>query len=138
MKMEPIPQSVAAIIDLLCATAEREALALPTRRRVVTAVRGAILPKGKPGRKPHGRIDTAYADYKAGLRGLELFRRHIPNFKKLSRWRRVAEQNKLRRNLEKRAERERKRPQRVTTNNREELSPRQSSAENCQPDNSAL
>jgi hypothetical protein len=54
-------------------------------------------------------MDNAYADYRAGMRGLELFRNHIPRHDKLSQWRRSYEQRKLLKTLEKRAERDRKR-----------------------------
>lgn len=118
------PQSVNTAVDLLRSTADQAALSLAARRKLATAIRVAIVPKGRPGRKPHDRLDKAFADYKGGLRGLELFRRHIPNFKKLSRWRRAVEQGRLRKNLEKRAQRERKKRQGEVTNPQT----------NCRPD----
>jgi hypothetical protein len=106
-----------------------------TRLKVAVAVRLAIVPKRKPGRK-NQRLDKADADYRAGTRGLDLFRKHIPRHDKLSKWRRAYEQRKLLNTLEKRAERDRKRQKRPTIR-AEELSDGQPRSGNGHPDNAA-
>jgi hypothetical protein len=131
----PVPQAIAALIDLLRQAADREALPRDARLDVVSAVRRAIVHKRKAGRKSDERLDPAYADFRTGTRGLALYRKHIPNFRKLSRWRRRVEGDRLLKTLNKRAERDRKR-QRASANAAAELSPRQSVAGDCRPDNS--
>ena len=130
-----LPQAIAALIDLIGQAADREALSRDARLEVVAAIRRAIVRKRKAGRKNDRQLDKAYPDYKSGIRGLPLFRKHIPGFRKLSRWRRLAEQHRLLKNLNKRAERERKR-QAQPTNPTPELSPRQSVSGIGRPDNS--
>ena len=106
--MEP-PKSIAAIVERLRQLADDEALSYDARLLVVSDIRRAIVPRRKPGKKDR-RIDEAYTDYKAGMRGLALLRKHNPHRDKMSRWRRKAEDNKLMKSLQKRAERERKAP----------------------------
>ena len=131
----PVPQAIAALIDLLGQTADREALSHDARQDVVSAVRRAIVHRRKAGRKSDERLDRAYADFRTGTRGLELYRKHIPNFRRLSLWRRRVEQDRLLKALNKRAEREKKR-QAPPTNSAGELSLRQSVPGNCRLDNS--
>ena len=100
-----IPQSIAALIDQLRSLAHEEKLSSTVRREVTSAVRRALLPRGK---KSNSR-DSAYDDYKRGMRGLPLYRKHIPGYEKLGPWRRERAQRQLRQALAKRAERERKR-----------------------------
>jgi len=130
----PVPQAIAALIDLLRQAADREALSHDARLDVVSAVRRAIVHKQKAGRKNDERLDRAYTEFRTGTRGLELYRKHIPNFRKLSRWRRRVEGDRLLKTLNKRAERERKR-QPTPTNADAELSPRQSVRQDCRADN---
>jgi hypothetical protein len=106
-----IPQSIAALIDQLRSLAHEEKLSSTVRREVTSAVRRALLPRGK---KSNSR-DSAYDDYKRGMRGLPLYRKHIPGYEKLGPWRRERAQRQLRQALAKRAERERKR-QKTATN----------------------
>jgi len=120
-----LPKTITALIDLLRQAADREALSHDARLAVVFALRTAIVKKRKAGRKSDNRLDRAYADYRSGMRGLGLYRKHIRNFPKLSRWRRRFEQDRLLKALNKRAERDRKR-QSTPTNGDAELSPRQS------------
>jgi hypothetical protein len=143
--MEQVPRDIAAVVDLLRQAVDREGLRDAARRRVLAAVRHAIITRiisknTRYGKKCQRRrqIDRAYPDYKVGVRGLALFRKHIPNFAKLSRWRRKEEQSRLVKALQKRTEREKKRPPAPTIPTKEEeLSPRQFGAEsgNCRPDN---
>jgi hypothetical protein len=106
---EPIPEIVANAVDLLRRATDQEQLPHAVRLRILTAVRCAILPKRTPGKKKDNRLDKAFGDYKAGVRGLELYRAHIPRHDKMSRWRRQAEERRLVKNLQKRSEREKKR-----------------------------
>lgn len=129
-----VPDEVVPIIDLLRVTVDRADFPYEMRLVIAAAVRRAIVPQRKPGKKDH-RLDKAYADYKAGMRGLALFCKYIPNLDRLSRWRRTIEQNRLLKTLQKRAEREKKRQQALTVPPNE-LSPRQIDSANCHPDNS--
>ena len=116
MRVNNIPQTVAAAIDLLRETVDdHEGLSRRVRLRIAAAVRRAIVPKVKSGR-PKGRpkdrrFDMAYTDYEAGVPRLELFRRYIPTHDSLSEWRRAYEQKRLLQTLRKRREREKKRQQ---------------------------
>jgi len=58
------------------------------RRSVVTAFRRALLPPGRPGRRRSKEITAAYADWTSGVRGLELYRRHIHRFDRMGHWER--------------------------------------------------
>jgi len=107
-----IPQSIAALVDQLRSLANEEKLSSVARREVMSAVRRALLPRGS--KKSNSR-DFAYEDYKKGMRGLPLYRKHIPGYEKLGEWRRERAQRHLRQALAKRAERERKR-QKTATN----------------------
>jgi hypothetical protein len=73
--------------------------------RVVAKLRAGLLPRRKPGRKPHARLDRAFRDWQAGLRGLPLYQQHIHNFAKMGELRRQREQRRLNEALRKRAER---------------------------------
>ena len=63
--------------------------------RVARVFRSAILPKRKPGRRPKAQVTAAYQDWKAGVRGVALFRKHIPGWEKHGEWRRKAEDRAL-------------------------------------------
>lgn len=129
----PIPPAIAVLIVQIHRIADQELLPKPVRLEVVSALDHAIIPRRTPGPK-NERTDLAYKDYRAGVRGLELYRKHIPNFGKLSRWRRAVEQNRLLKALQKRAERERKREHPPTVS-LDELSPRQPQCPNGHSDN---
>jgi hypothetical protein len=100
------------IVRTLVAAADAAELSKAARRTIISNLRRAILPRKPPVRKKSTRLDSAFADYKSGVRGMELHKKHIPNFSKLSRWRRVVEGSRLNKALSKRAERERKRARR--------------------------
>ena len=142
-KTEPnraaIPSAVFSVIEQLRETVDHAGLPRAIRLKVSGAVRHAIVPAIVPKRKPskRNRIDGAYADYRAGMRGLDLFRKHVPRHDKLSKWRRAYEQRKLLKTLEKRAERDRKRQKKAPTIRTRELSARPSSPGNGHPDNPA-
>jgi hypothetical protein len=95
---------VAAIINQLREAVERERLPRPVRLEVAGAVRRAIIPKLRPGRK-NPNIESAWPDYQRGVRGLKLYRRHIPDHGRMNQYRRIAEENRLLDGLRKRARR---------------------------------
>jgi hypothetical protein len=108
----PISEPVAAALHELKETIDGEKLSRASRLKVLAAVRRAIVLNGKPGRK-HDRIDSAYADYKGGMKGLPLFRKHIPHHDRLSQWRRPILEKRLMNAIHQRAKRERQRQRRV-------------------------
>lgn len=63
-------------------------LAKPERLRLVRAFRAGLIRRGKPGRKRRKEVTAAYEDWKLGMRGLELYSKHIPNWRTLAEWRR--------------------------------------------------
>jgi hypothetical protein len=71
------------------------ALTLRERRKMVTAFRQKLIPPGKPGRKRSKEITAAYADWNAGMRGVALYRRHIPRFERMSIWQRKVKMRAL-------------------------------------------
>ena len=109
--LDIIPESIATLVERLHEAANQEGLSRNARLKTVFAVRRAIVPRRTPGKKKDKRLDQAYSDYHSGMRGLKLYRKHIPNFQKMSRWRRKVEERRLLGNLQKRTERERKRKQ---------------------------
>jgi hypothetical protein len=58
------------------------------RRRLVSVFRRPLFPPGKPGRRRSKEITAAYTDWAAGLRGLALYRKHIPRFDHMGYWQR--------------------------------------------------
>jgi hypothetical protein len=66
-----------------------------------------LRPQGRrpPGRKENQRITAALSAYDAGLRGIELYRRHIPRYDSMNRYRRRYEIQKLNDALHKRQRR---------------------------------
>ena len=92
------------LLDALCqaetaALALREGLARELGRadriRLCDRFRSALIPRRRAGRKSKARVTAAYQDWKAGVRGVELYRRHIRNWNKLTQWRRRSEQRTL-------------------------------------------
>lgn len=57
-------------------------------RSLVVAFRRQLLPPGKPGRKRSKEITAACADWAAGMRGMALYRKHIPRFDRMGHWER--------------------------------------------------
>ena len=106
-----IPKSVAAAIDRLRLAVDKAGLARAMRRKVALAVHRLIVSKrtpGTPGKRRDRRIDRAHAQYKAGVRGVKLFRRFIVGYKHLAAWRRGLEQRRLMAAIHQRASREKK------------------------------
>jgi len=100
-----IPEGIAALIDQARKTADEAELSLAERKKVTRAFNRAVLPRRE---KKSSWIDNAYRDYKAGMRGLTLYAKHVPGYEKLGGLRREQRQRRLRQALAKRAERERK------------------------------
>lgn len=105
-----VSPQIRSLMEALRAAIEAENLGVPARRKVLGTLRRGVLPKNnlKSFRRNRDRLNRAYADFSNGVRGTPLFEKYIPNFKRLSRWRRGVEQIQLRKALEKRAQRERK------------------------------
>ena len=78
------------------------------RIRLLQWLRGALTLKEKAGRRPLLRVTRAYQAWKEGKRGIALFREHIPNWEKLGRYRRSAEERKLMAAIHSRRRRDRK------------------------------
>ena len=115
MRANPcIPEAVRAVIDRLREILDQEALSHAVRLNVVSAVRQAIIPKRKPGRK-NPNIDSAWQDYQRGLHGVNLYKRHIPGLSTMNQYHRAAEQNRLVDGLRKRARRFQEQAGRRTT-----------------------
>ena len=109
-----MPEPVVCAIDTLRETVDREHLPRSARLQVVTRVRQVIVPKRKPGRK-NPNIDSAWQDYQRGVRGLKLYRRHIPGHGRMNQYHRAAEENRLLDGLRKRARRMQEQAGRRTT-----------------------
>jgi hypothetical protein len=103
-----ISQQIQSLMESLGAAIATEDLSIQARRKVLGTLRRGILPKNilKSFSTKRDRLDRAYADYKTGVRGTQLFEKHISYYKTLSWWRRRGEQTRLRKALEKRAQRE--------------------------------
>jgi hypothetical protein len=102
-----IPEAVSVLIAQLRTAVEDECLPYGARIQIAVAVRRLIVPRRKSGPKD-SRADAAYADYRSGQRGLELFRKYIPGHDKMGRWRRRIEEKRLMNTLQKRASRDRR------------------------------
>jgi hypothetical protein len=63
--------------------------------KLVRTFRRQLIKPGKRGPKKKERITAAYVDWKAGSRGVALYRKHIPGFGKMGRWKRKAKSETL-------------------------------------------
>jgi hypothetical protein len=63
--------------------------------RIVSAFRSTLIPRRRPGRKQRAVITAALADYKSGIRGVALYREHIPRFASMSHWEREVKARRL-------------------------------------------
>ena len=102
-----IPEDVRTEIDHLQKTVECGRLPREVRQNIVKTIALLIVPIRRR-RKTDRRIDAAYADYKANLRRLELYRKHIPEHDKKSRYRRRIEERRLMNAIHQRISRERR------------------------------
>jgi hypothetical protein len=65
------------------------------RQKVVIEFRHGLFPTGRPGRKRKEVVTAAYCDWRDGLRGPELYRKHIPNYASHNYYRRRVEARRL-------------------------------------------
>ena len=63
--------------------------------KLAKGFRSAVVPRRKPGRQPKARITAAYLDWKAGPRGVDLCRKHIPGWEGHNHYRKRGEQREL-------------------------------------------
>lgn len=73
------------------------ALDRAARLKVARAFERVLVPREKrpPGRKRKAAITAAYEDWKAGMRGHQLYRKHIPGYSGMGRYRRECAQRRL-------------------------------------------
>jgi hypothetical protein len=74
--------------------------------RLVSAFRAGMVPRRRAGRRPKPQVTAAYLDWKAGMRGVALFRKHIPGWDGHHRYRKIGEQKALMDAIRSRARRE--------------------------------
>ena len=113
---EPSHDSDAALHEA-CAIAREAAVRAmgclgptPDRRllqKVLAAFRHTIYPVKRAGRRKKEQITVAHRDWKNGMRGLELYQKHIPGWEKCSHWRRKGEARRLMDAIRSRERRER-------------------------------
>jgi hypothetical protein len=89
--------------------AHEELLDSRAKLRIAAAFRRVLLPPNRPGRRPRASITSAYEDFKRGVHGPKLYRKHIPGFDAMGHWRRQGESRKLMEAIRSRRRRERKR-----------------------------
>jgi hypothetical protein len=65
------------------------------RLQIATIFHRQLIPARRPGRKRRKEITAAHADWKVGVRGAQLYRKHIPGFDRMSRWRRESKSRDL-------------------------------------------
>jgi hypothetical protein len=65
------------------------------RLKIVRVFRSQIIPPGRPGRRRKERITAAHRDWKNGIRGVALYRKHIEGWDKHGQWRRKGEERRL-------------------------------------------
>ena len=82
--------------------------------RVASEFRSAVVQKRKPGRRRKAHVTAALVDWKAGVRGDDLYRAHIRGWEKQGKWRRKHEERALMDAIRSRDRRERT-PKRTPT-----------------------
>jgi hypothetical protein len=83
-------------------------------QKVLSAFRHVISPGKQPGRRRNAGITAAHRDWKSGMYGLALYKKHIPGWETHSRWRRAAEARRLMDAIRSRERREREKQIRGT------------------------
>jgi hypothetical protein len=63
--------------------------------KLLSVFRAGLVPRRRAGRRPQPQVTAAYLDWKTGIRGVALFRKHIPGWQKHNRYRRIAEEKRL-------------------------------------------
>src|SRR5215831_1211577 len=88
--------------------AQDGSLSARQRRAVVRAFRRVLLPPGPPGRRESEQVTRAYRDWRAGVRGIALFKAHIPRWTGLNYYARQFKAQRLMQAIRKRRHREKK------------------------------
>ena len=78
------------------------------RRAIVREFRAQLLPPGPRGRRDTERITRAYQDWLAGVRGIPLFEKHIPRWKRMGYYERDHKRHRLMSAINKRRRKEEK------------------------------
>lgn len=78
--------------------AECGGIALNRRHRMIIASRlwRLLVPRRRPGRKRKPMLTSAVEDYKAGMRGPQLYRKYIPGLDRMNRYKREVLARRLR------------------------------------------
>jgi RecB family exonuclease len=63
--------------------------------KLVSVFRAGTVPRRRAGRRPKPQVTASYLDWKTGMRGVALFRKHIPGWEKHNRYHRIGEQKEL-------------------------------------------
>ena len=63
--------------------------------RTTAVFKRALIPARRSGRIPNSRITEAYQDWKVGLSGVFLYKRHIPGFDRMNQYRREVKARRL-------------------------------------------
>ena len=79
------------------------------RRKVLITFRRTLFPAKRPGRRRKDAVTAAHRDWKNGVRGLALYRAHIPGWDKHHHYRRQSESRALMDAIRSRERRERER-----------------------------
>lgn len=75
--------------------------------KLVSAFRAGVVPRRRAGRRPKPRVTNAFHDWKAGMRGVDLYQKHIPGWAGHNRYRKMGEQKELMDAIRSRRRRER-------------------------------
>jgi len=93
-----------AVIECAKATAKNAARQLAEHfpglgrkagHEIVRAFRSVLVPRRRPGKRPRADITAAHADWTSGMRGPQLYRKHIPNLDKFNWYRKKFEIRRL-------------------------------------------
>jgi hypothetical protein len=76
-------------------TAARRPIECRAALRIVSAFRSTLIPAGRRARKEKAVIRAAHADYKSGMRGVALYRKHLPRFDRMGYWEREVKTRRL-------------------------------------------
>jgi hypothetical protein len=77
------------------------------RVKVLATFRRTLFPRRRSGRRPKESITAAHRDWKNGVRGIALYKAHIPRWEKHNHWKRRGEERALMDAIRKRERRER-------------------------------
>ena len=91
-----MPSNLESSLEEACAIAQEAASVAVSRlgpsrdrrerQKLLTAFRRVLFPIRRPGRRRKEEITAAHQDWKNGMRGVELYRKHIPGWEKHSSW----------------------------------------------------